>query len=108
MAWVPFVTAASSIIGDFMAADSQDRTNAMSTANMLQQEQWQTAMSNTAMQRRVKDLEAAGLNPLLATGTSGAQVGSVGTPNLQNPGQSFGGLGGQITGAMQLYQQQSQ
>ncbi len=79
-------------------------------ANKLQQEMWQKQadynaqqaeldrqfqmyMSNTAYQRAVKDLFAAGLNPILAVGNMGAStpVGAMATSGLanMNMAQSF-------------------
>lgn len=97
-----WIAGAAAIGGDLLSQAGQQETNAMSTANMLQQERWQTAMSDTAMQRRVVDLKAAGLNPMLAVGSNGAQVGSVSGAQLSNPDASLSGLGGQVQGAQAI------
>lgn len=81
-------------ITDFMGSDSfansipfvgpilnyfgQDKANKQAQANAELQMQFQEYMSSTAYQRAVKDLEKAGLNPMLAymRGGSGAGGGS--------------------------------
>lgn len=62
-------------------ADQAALNRSFQSAMLGQVEQYDTLMSDTAMQRRVKDLEASGLNPLLAVGQGGASAPLVGAPS---------------------------
>jgi hypothetical protein len=88
-----------SLLGGLMSYIGQRDSNRHAAKAAEQQMRFQEHMSNTAHQRQVKDLEAAGLNPLLATNT-GASSPQGATSQAQNA------LGAGVTSALETKQMQ--
>jgi len=75
-----------SLIGSGLSFLGGERVNAASAEAAQRQMDFQTEMSNTSYQRQVKDLEAAGINPMLVTKLGGASTPPGAMPSFVNSG----------------------
>lgn len=76
---------AGSLLGAMYQARQQEKINKRNLEYQQEANRLSIDLANTAHQREVDDLRAAGLNPILSAGGSGAQTPSIGAVQAENP-----------------------
>lgn len=87
--WGAALAAGADILGGFLSSSGQKKTNKMNYKIAQEQMAFQERMSSSAYQRAASDLEAAGLNRILALGSPASSPGGA-SATMLNPQAALG------------------
>lgn len=94
--WLAASNIGSTLLGGIIGSKGQSSANRANLQIAREQMKFQERMSSTAYQRSAKDLEAAGLNRILALGSPSSSPGGA-SAVMQNPKAALGEAVGKTT-----------
>lgn len=93
---MPLLGVGADLLGGFLGKAGQDDANAANAKQAQMNRDFQERMSNTAWQRGVADMKAAGLNPALAYERGGASAPQGMSATMQNANASLAGSASRV------------